>query len=262
MRLISFVAILLLVCGCAPFVRKGTVSEPLELLGVLSGRTSVGGEILVTGDVRIPPGSTLTIQPGARIRVRDSESTKIDPEYLSPLTEILVQGRLEVNGRPDEEVHIMPERPSPVGEATWAGIILDRAEGSFLRHASLHGPETGVLVIDASPEIISNTISRARYGIVVQGGAPKILDNRIWRGEGGVFIWNGASPYLKNNVIVANDEEGIVVARNCKPYLDRNIVSGNAIGLVVPDKLPFDPTGISGNRRDVLRLSLHQEASR
>ena len=113
--------------------------------------------------------------------------------------------------------------------------------------------EVGALL--SEPDVIGNQISRARYGMVVQGGNARILDNEITLGEAGIFCWDGAHPYLKGNLVVANEEEGIAVARGSKPYIDRNTISGNGIGLVVPAGLPFDATLIAGNRENVRILA-------
>jgi parallel beta-helix repeat protein len=248
-------AVCLVFSGCAILSPSGTADKPLELGGVLQGTTVVSGHVLVARDILVPVGSELIVKAGAVVLVRNSESTKIDPEYLSPQTEILVRGRLLVDGSSDSMVTFMPEQPVAGGETAWAGIIIDGSTDSAIRHARIHQPDTGILLINASPDIIGNKISRARYGIVVQGGNARILDNEITLGEGGIFCWNQSQPYLKGNLIVANDEEGVVVSRGSKPYLDRNTISGNGIGLVVPHGVPYDPTGIIGNREDIRLLT-------
>ena len=247
-------SIFLTCCGCSlPFVEKGPV-EPITISGVLNGRTVLSGSVEMTGDLLIPAGSELIIRAGTTITVVPSESTKIDPEYLSSQTELLVRGRLLVEGEPDNMVNFVPRIGEPTDEPLWAGIILDGADNSEVRHASLWKPDTGLLIIATSPRVIGNWINRARYGIVVQGGAAKILDNVIADGEGGVFCWDGTTAYLKGNRIVDNEEEGIVVSRDSRPYLDRNRVSGNSIGLIVPADLPYDPTRIAGNGQDIRLL--------
>ncbi len=56
------------------------------------------GEVSVAGDILVPDGVTLTIKAGTRVRIASAESTKTDPEYMSPLTEITVRGALRVEG--------------------------------------------------------------------------------------------------------------------------------------------------------------------
>lgn len=240
--------------ACAPLVPPPPGAGVRELSGMLAGTTTLAGEVVLTGDVVVLPGAELTIAAGTTLRVRRAESTKIDPEHLSSLTELLVHGTLRVEGRPDAPVRFLPEQPLPAGEIAWGGVVFDRGAAGSVKHARIEQAEQGVLCIGAAPELVGNEIVACRYGIVVQDAAPRILDNLVAQGEGGVFCWNGARPYLQGNRIVANEEEGIFVDAASRPWLDRNQVSGNAIGLALgPRDLPYDPSGIVGNRED-LRL--------
>lgn len=262
MRRLIILGFIILLAGCSMLEGLNQPGSPLEVSGVLQGKTRLQGRVIMVGDLLVPVGSQLIIAPGTTVVIRKSESTKIDPEYLSAETELLIRGSLVVDGRPEAKVTFVPETPVGAGEVAWAGILLDGATGSSIRNAIIVQPETGILIVNTSSDIIDNQINRARYGIVVQGGASKILDNEVSFGEGGIFCWNGARPYLKGNLVIANDEEGIVVDRSSRPYLDRNKVSGNNIGLVVPAKLPYDSTFIAGNGIDVKLLSDRGEGSR
>ena len=259
MRLLLIVLILSLTAGCTFLGSLSPPKMPVEVKGILSGKTVLRGQVSMTGDVLIPVGSQLIIRPGTTVIVRNSESTKIDPEYLSAQTELLVRGSLVIDGESDAVVTFIPEKAVTAGEVAWAGIILDEATETLIQHTTLLQPDTGILIVNSSPVITNNKISKARYGIVVQGGSAKILGNEISLGEGGIFCWNQATPYLKDNYVIANDEEGIVVDRSSKPYLDRNTVSGNSIGLVVPADLPYDPTMIAGNKVNIRILASRQE---
>lgn len=251
-RLLLYV-LLVLLAACSTALPPAPLQQ--ELSGVISSDLTLSGEVLLTGDLLILPGHTLTLQPGTTVRVRKSESTKIDPEYLSSYTEILVRGRLQAAGTAGAPIAFLPETPGNAGEVVWAGIILDRAAGSIISHARIEGAEQGILAIAAAPHLAENTIYNCRYGIVIQGpGSAGIYNNRIEAGEGGLFVLAGASPEIVGNRIATQVEEGLFVAANSAPRLGRNEISGNAIGLVLHNpQLPFDPDGISGNRED-LRL--------
>lgn len=226
-----------------------------ELSGVISNDLTLSGEILLTGDLLILPGRTLTLQPGTTVRVRKAESTKIDPEYISSFTEILVRGNLLAEGTADAPISFLPEIVPSTGEIVWAGITLDHSPASSLRHVRIEGAEQGILSISSSPQLADNTIYNCRYGLVVQGpGSAGIYNNQIKAGEGGLFVLAGASPEIGGNRITDQVEEGLFVDATSAPRLGRNEISGNAIGLVLHNpQLPFNPDGISGNRED-LRL--------
>ena len=217
------------------------------------------GTVTMSGDVLILNGGSLTIRPGTQVNVVPAEGTKIDPEYLSSQTELLVRGKLEILGTADAPVRFVLIERSDVEEIAWSGITLDSASQSRILHAELERADIAIRVVDSSPEIKGNQIRRCRYGIVAQQQShPKILDNLLTDGEGGVFCWKGSNPYLLGNTITGHDEEAIFVDIDSRPWLDRNQVSSNAIGLALyPRDLPLDSVTVTGNVENIRFLG-HQ----
>ena len=123
--------------GCSLMNGLSGLQTPLEISGVLSGKRVLEGQVIMVGDLLVPTGSSLIIRPGTTIVVRNSESTKIDPEFLSAQTELLVRGRLVIEGRPDALVSFIPEETVAAGEVAWAGIILDGATDSSIRNTTI-----------------------------------------------------------------------------------------------------------------------------
>ncbi|ALC16351.1 hypothetical protein DSOUD_1572 [Desulfuromonas soudanensis] len=251
--------LLLLLAGCLnPSGQPVTPAEPREVAGILRGETVLEGDVLFSGDVLIPAGSTLTLRPGTRVRIQVSESTRIDPEYLSPATELLVRGTLNILGTPEAPVvFLTTEAPgSEVGDdPLWAGIILDGA-AAILRHLQLSRAETGVLCLRSSPRVEGSVFSECRYGLIAQqGSAPLLVGNTFKNGEGGVFCWLGSDPVLEGNGIVGNAEEGVFVDATSRPTLAGNRITGNAIGLALyPRDLVYDPTQIRENEENIRLL--------
>jgi parallel beta-helix repeat protein len=249
----------LLLAGClASPVAPVTPAEPRDIAGILRGETVLDGEILFSGDVLIPAGSTLTLRPGTRVRVKVSESTRIDPEYLSPATELLVRGTLNILGTPEAPVvFLATDAPASVADddPLWAGIILDGAAGT-LRHLQLSRAETGVLCLRSSPRVEASVFSECRYGLIAQkGSAPHLVDNRFENGEGGIFCWLGSHPVLEGNRIAGNAEEGVFVDATSRPTLTGNRISGNGIGLALyPRDLVYEPSQIRGNDENIRLL--------
>ena len=244
-------ALALLLAACQMVPRPAPT--PAEYAGAYGGDLVWQGTVTMTGDVLILAGGSLTIRPGTEVRIVPAEGTQIDPEYFSSLTELLVRGRLQIEGTATEPVRfVIVERPE-LEEIAWAGITLDGAGASRIVHVEIERAETGIRCVGAAAEIADSSIRRCRYGIVAQAGShAKVLDNRIVDGEGGVFVWLGSNPYLKGNLISGHDEEGVFVDATSRPYLDRNTVTGNAIGLALyPRDLPYDSYGVTGNTEDL-----------
>ena len=169
---------------------------------VLTADTTWSGEVSVDQDILVPEGVTLTILPGTTIRVAASESTKTDPEYLSPLTEITVRGTIIAEGKVKAPVTFVLAGDK---KASWAGIIIDRGKGIF-RYAVVSDADTGLYVIDGSLALTDSRITRNRYGLTLQGkrAAVHVRSSRVEKNDYGVLLLNGATIDDKDNVIAEN----------------------------------------------------------
>ena len=229
-------------------------AEPTgEYSGAYAGDLVWQGTVTMTADVLILEGGTLTVLPGTQVNVVSAEGTKIDPEYLSSQTELLIRGKIDIQGTTEEPVRFVIVETNTTEEIAWSGITLDRAAESFIRNVELDRAETAIRCVESSPEIEAARIVNCRYGIVAQQQShPKILGNVIADGEGGVFSLRGSNPYLLHNQITGHDEEAVFVDTTSRPWLDRNTISGNAIGLALyPRDLPYDSTVVTGNLENV-----------
>lgn len=256
-------AVLVGLSGCVGPAPDPAPLAPRALVGVLQGETVLEGQVVLEGDVLVPAGSTLVIRAGTRVSVRYSDSTKIDPEYLSPATELLVRGTLRVEGSAKDPVRFLPTGV-PEGEAVgWAGIIFDRAEGGDLEGLVVRGAETGVWAIASSPTIRTSLFTGCRYGLVADAGsAPQVFASRFEDGEGGIYCWRGSAPVIEGSRIAGNEEEGVFADPSCHPVLKGSEVRDNAVGLAFYGAAPdFDPSAVRGNGVDIRRLDTPPEAA-
>ena len=158
---------------------------------VLKADTVWSGKVAVSDDILVPPGVTLTVMPGTTVTVSAAESTKTDPEYISPLTEITIRGKLLVKGSEKEPVTFQLEGEKKADG--WAGIIID--EGTVeIDSCLISSAETALSVIDGSVRMENCTFSGNRYGMIAQGKATEIVsrNSRITGNEYGLFTFNGA----------------------------------------------------------------------
>ena len=209
-------------------------SESIEYKGSYAGDLVWQGKVIMAADVLVLKGGSLTIKPGTEVVVVPAEGTKIDPEYLSPQTELLVRGTLDIQGTEASPVRFVLESVEDAADTAWAGITLDRAGDSWVSHAEIDLAEIAIRCVQSSPEIIGNRISRSRYGIVAQHQShPVIQDNLLVDGEGGIFCWRDSHPQLINNQVLGHDEEGVFIDATSYPRLVGNRISQNAIGLAL-----------------------------
>ncbi|HEY6007005.1 MAG TPA: right-handed parallel beta-helix repeat-containing protein [Geobacteraceae bacterium] len=160
------------------------------------------GEVRVTEDVLVPRGVSLTIRPGTRIMVAAAESTKTDPEYLSPLTEITVRGTLRVEGSAASPVEFSGVEKKA---GSWAGIMVDKGI-AILSGCRVRNAETGVYVFDGNLRMAGSMLLDGRYGLVAQGQKADVAveDSRIAENDYGVFALQGAHLVTGTSVVQGN----------------------------------------------------------
>lgn len=256
--LLALFALFLTACSPAGMTLPATTS-PEEISGVMVGETVLNGDYLLVSDLLIPAGSRLVIKPGSTILIRRAEFTKIDPEFFSSMTELLVRGTLLIEGTSAAPVVIVPEKAASPSDPAWAGLLLDSVQSSSIQHTLITGADTGLLLIDAHVQVTDCRLEGNRYGAVIQGGQPTIERNQIDKGEGGLFIWNGAAPSLKENIVSQNEEEGIYIDRSSHPQMVDNRSENNAIGLVSTVLPGINGLLLLGNGESWRQLQRRQE---
>lgn len=238
------------VFGVASGLSAATINE---YRGAYSGEVVWQGNVTMIGDVLILEGASLVIRPGTQVNVVPAEGTKIDPEYLSSQTELLVRGRLDIQGTAEAPVRFNIVENQAVEDIAWAGITLHRAADSSISHAVISRADTAIRCVTSSPRITGSKISGCRYGIIAQEQShPEVIDNVLIGGEGGIFCWGGSNPYIVDNTITGHDEEALFVDAKSAPRLGANLVSENAIGLALyPRHLSFERVVSRNNLEDL-----------
>ncbi len=180
---------------CYPAVSAGEI---------IKADTVWKGETVIEEDVLIPEGITVTVRSGAVISILPSESTKTDPEYMSPLTEITVRGRLVVEGDESSPVVFRLEETGERGK--WAGIIVDGGT-VIMDWCRIQDAETGINIVGGSLKIRHSSIQNNRYGLIAHGRhtAVQLTKTRITGNSYGMFELAGAAVeysevYIKDNI--------------------------------------------------------------
>jgi nitrous oxidase accessory protein NosD len=160
------------------------------------------GQIKVEEDVLVPKGITLTVKAGTIIHVVSAESTKTDPEYISPLMEITVRGTLKIEGTVKEPVEFAGVDAKT---GSWAGIVIDQGT-AVIRTCTIRHADTAIYVVDGEAEIYDATLKDSRYGLVAQGNTAnvKIERSTITENEYGLFTFQGAHLLSKVTTIKGN----------------------------------------------------------
>jgi parallel beta-helix repeat protein len=170
---------------------------------VVTSDTIWEGEVLISEDILVPEGITLTVTPGTKINIAPTDSTRTDPEYLSPLTEITIRGTLNAQGTKESPIVFTLNKGD---ESTdWAGLVIDGGT-AHLRSCSIQRAETGISVIMGRLDLKDSVISENRYGIVALGKGTKvhIKNTQIERNDHGIFSLRGAEVESSNSIVRDN----------------------------------------------------------
>jgi parallel beta-helix repeat protein len=206
------------------------VLPPAEVLGkVLIADTVWSGEISITEDILVPQGVTLTVAPGTIVTVVASDSSKTDPEYLSPLTEITIRGKLLCEGTSRDPIFFRRAGGQDQNQG-WAGIIIDGGTAS-VKSCHIEGAETGMYVINSVLSASECEFTNNKYGLVADGARSKIIlrNTRVTGNDYGLFVFNKAIVESAGSVINKNSKKDTY-------KMDAREYTGNPEGAPVANK--------------------------
>ncbi|MEE9465921.1 MAG: right-handed parallel beta-helix repeat-containing protein, partial [Candidatus Neomarinimicrobiota bacterium] len=244
--------------GQADTVLEGRVYE----LKVTSGYqifsaetwTVAEGPYLLTGDVQINQGGSLTIEPGVKVYF---EPYCDDNDWRSQrdVSEIFVMGGvLTAVGTVTDSIIFQSHDPSPE-HSQWEGISFsgDSEAGSIIQYARIEGAGQGAVSIgDGSPQVLNVLFKNNDYGIHISGGSDAtplirnctitqsvshgimtwshaVIDsNDIYDNSQGIYIHGyGIGEFIRYNNIYDNRGGGISIAWGSSPDTIR--ITGNNI---------------------------------
>ncbi|MFN0127608.1 MAG: lamin tail domain-containing protein [Verrucomicrobiales bacterium] len=119
-------------------VSLGATPTVTEVSGVLPGDTSWSGVVRVTGDVTVPPGRTLTVQPGTHVLLAGTTAAG-DTNG----SDLVVQGALRLDGTAAAPISLTAASP----DTRWGEIVLAGGGVSTFSHSLIsrggHSPGRG-----------------------------------------------------------------------------------------------------------------------
>ena len=224
------------------------MAGPTPVSGTLTGNTTwnvLGSPYLVTGDVTIPAGITLVIEPGVQVRFDTTP-----PASHS----IVVFGTLLSVGRPDLRVNFTSDSAFP-DRNDWVSILFQGSNGSVVEWTEFSWGSTTLDIRQCSPRIANNTILESglraiqilgpnaapiienntirtqlfnqRVGILMQDADPVIRNNVLTDNYFGIYIYLGGRARIENNT-VRNGWRGILVV-SADPFIANCTIEGNGL---------------------------------
>ncbi|EYF06979.1 DUF4215 domain-containing protein [Chondromyces apiculatus] len=200
---------------------------------------TAGSPHLVTGDLVVAPGVTLTLQPGTTLRFGASDAM-VTGQDLSR-SELIVRGTLHAAGTTAQPVNI---DSSGSGTSVWWGIQLaPTSTNSSFSNAIVSEAIYGIWLNGGTQTFNGLTAHTNTYGIYFTGNASGSVLNSIIRDNSSTGIYAG----------IAASATGIVNVTNCTVYGNSSygvdVNGANAANLTVNVKNAI----ITGNARGVYR---------
>lgn len=187
--------------GCATSEISGTDQQAVvtgtPISGELTGTLS-GGPYRVTGDLIVPEGASLTIDPGVELR-------------FDGLYRFLVQGKLEARGLPEANI-VFTSGLGSVGLGDfgqWRAIVFDETSdtASILEYCQVKF----AAVWDSTVRFPDSTGLWMNAAIMTWNASPTISHcNILLNGYHGIYCVGQASrPRISNCILYENDGDGV-----------------------------------------------------
>lgn len=227
--------------------------------GTIAADEVWSGAILVRGEVFVPEGRTVTVEPNARILfATDSE----------PSSKIVVEGAFYAQGDFQRSVFFAADARTKA----WHGVLFEPGSagrvsyGQFQYETRLHirssavgvtfsqfSDNTGAAVtVEAASPTVEDNVFRTNVVAVrcLRQASPDILNNTIIGNVYGVVAEDGSQPNIARNVIASNRQQGIVSQGASSPHVNSNNIVRNG-GYAVQDGGRLSDNFIQGNNGTV-----------
>ncbi len=194
-----------------------------------------GENYLVEGNLTIPEGKTLTIEPGAKVKLYDGAG-------------IYAYGTLRAEGSTINP--IIFEKNS---ENRWYGIIINKQNNSIIKHCKISGAQFGVAYIGLEdkiyPSLSNSEIRDCTEGIRLYGNIQYKMDhpikqNLIENCDYGIVIYHTAAedpsrvenrPRFDLNAIKSCSKNGVWAARSRPAFYRNQITNNGEEGVILTD---------------------------
>jgi parallel beta-helix repeat protein len=192
--------------------------------GEITADTLWEGTVEVTGEVTVPEGTVLVIQPGTTVRF--AVGTDAAGQRISRLT---VHGILVAQGTAEKPILFTSAAATPQ-PADWGGISLERstAQPSRISHASIRYAVTGIGAMMSNLVAEDLEIRDCERGITAQ----RELRGHLSRGSivgntVGVYYEQSSGFSIADSIINDNAEAGVVCASSSSPTIRLSTIAGN-----------------------------------
>lgn len=179
--------------------------------------TTWSGNIVISGDIYVPPEVTLTVAPGTVIKFKkiDAKSDQnlfgIDSPYY-PEAELIIRGRLIAKGTPDNYIVFTSAESTP-RPADWGAINFLGSEGNEIEYVKIYCAYNGIHAHGSAVNVSHSEF--ARNGVAISFKKEEEMPDVPWFGKssdlkithsifsknkGGIGFRNSSAEILHNEI--------------------------------------------------------------
>ena len=190
--------------------------------------TAASSPYLVSGDITVPEGAFLSLEPGTWVVVQDDDSLSAGRD--ENLIEITVQGELYVNGTLNAPVRLWNENST--APSAWYGFVLEsQVTRARFTYAELANADFAIhsMAPAANVEIVASTFHTCYVGLYLFGGAARL--DRVLAHHSQYGVWIDAVGTTLTNFIAHDNDQGLFIARSDVAIYNATIVN-NTVGIL------------------------------
>lgn len=202
-------------------------TKPLELNALSSVFGIIGDSVwsdtvLLTGNVIVEEGATLTIEPGTVVVVPfvDSNGDGLGDFSLSVLGSLLALGA-------EDAPVVFTVFGEPKQPGAWAGLALG-GTGSVLNHTLIEFATNGITVVSGDHAMDETVIQDSLgCGVLLDGGSLAASTSTLEENGCGAWIRNGAVLNLADSIVADNSGLGLYFDKSAGGLITRNQIMDN-----------------------------------
>ncbi|MBI2875792.1 MAG: right-handed parallel beta-helix repeat-containing protein, partial [Candidatus Tectomicrobia bacterium] len=190
--------------------------------------STAGGPYLITGDLSVNAGITLTVEPGVRVlfwALQDDQASG----WWSNRSELIINsgGTLTAVGTADDPIIFTSSNPQAVS-GDWGGIRFQFGGSGTLSYME---------------------VSRATYGVQTYGAnSSPLIENGVYRdNQLGIYASLASSPTISGNMVVDNSSGGIQVDDAAAAVSNNTVNDNQSMGIYAYASSEARRPTISGN---------------
>ncbi len=280
-RYLALLVIIIFILTLIP-ISPATATEVSGEITTDTTWTVAGSPYIVTGDVFVCNGATLTIEPGVTVKFNKGVDGTLFALWIGLSAEYTPEeGTLTADGTWDDPIIFTSNQPSPllgdwdciyfsdlsvdancivdnciIEYASWS-ILCDYSSPIISNNLLMDTEYYGVCCWEASPSITDNVIINNGVGIYCDNSNPTITGNVITNNGYGIGCWQ-SSPLIEGNIILYNSAvaSGIHLEYSNATVVNNEII-GNNHGIYCDNSSPsIINNTVADNPADGIRCTL------